>query len=337
MRNITMLFGASILSAAVGCGGNGSASIGGSGTSAEALTSQAELRYAVRGGGSASLHVVGTSDQTGDVVFDGSMTVSESAAQAVDVNLAPGDYTFQVDAYADAALTQLLGSGVAHATLQAGWTTDVTLTTTLGTGSASVQSSVDIAPKISGMHLVTGATGGGLGQVEVDAAAANGGPLSFFWSGFGVAGAVQGGSTITLSAQAAGVAPVVHVVVVDAEGGTATASLPVSVEGSASAGAGASGGASVTDDAGASLTVSASADAGASVAVGVGADAGVSATVGEDAGVSASGASSACASADVQCSANCSAASGSVNVGGLSANTSCTTSCALALAACLAE
>jgi len=289
-------------------------------TSAQGVgKSQAQLSLATSGDASATQRVTATDDVTGAVVLDQSVDVRAGSPVVLHLDVAPASYTFEVRAYADGTERVLLGSGVAHADLKAEQTTRIVLTTVVnGSGSAQVQAEVDVAPQILGSSVELG-TGGSLGtsgdtlaRVHVDAVDSAGGALSYYWSGFGIGAAVKGSSTIDLSSNAAEtwMGPhVVHVVVQDGAGATATTSIAVNGVVAGSVSASADGG----------LSINASADANASV------------TVSSDGGGASA---SACADVNIQCTASCDAAL-AANPTAVTAHASCLTQCSLSLASCL--
>jgi len=248
---------------------------------------------------------VGTSEARVTLSATGTGSTSETLTAT---SVASGEitYVFSVQAY-NAAHTVLQGSGSLTASLAVATTTDLKLATAIAaSGSAQVQGQASVAPSIVGFEVdlpgqgsLSGTTQGDvLAAVHVDALSSVQGDLSFFWSGFGIQGAVEGSSTVDLSAAAAAQATgpaVVRVVVQDALGDTAEASVTLD------------------------LTASASGSASGSASV--------------DAGVSASGSSNACLDADAQCNATCDAAL-TGNPLAVTAHTSCVASCSVALASC---
>jgi len=284
------------------CGGTGD------GSPEPVATSEARVTLSASGNGSTSETLTATSSASGEVLATHTVSIAAGSATLVDLQLPPGSYAFSVQAY-DAKHSVVLGSGSVTASLAADTTTDLKLATSLAAsgGSAQVQGQASVAPTILGMQvdlpgqgsLSASAPGDTMAAVHVDAVSSVPGDLSFFWSGFGLSGAVTGSSTIDLSAAAvtaqAGGPQVVRVVVQDALGGTAEASTTLNLAAGTASGEG-------------------SASAGAST------------------GTSA-GSSSSCLDADAQCSAGCDSAL-TANPTAVTAHASCETSCGLALASC---
>jgi hypothetical protein len=268
----------------------------------------------------------------------------------LDLSLPPSTYSFHVDAFADGSEQTELGSGTAQAQLKAGLTTDVMLIASVdASGSAQVDSQVNIAPEIDSIDVQTsangsaaGSVGAALAQVHVNAVDPEGGTLSYFWSGFGIDGAVQGSSTIALSATAAAgfsEAPVVHVIVQDSAGATTAGSVTVSLPGSSgtgSASAGTSAGASASTGAGGtSVGVSGNAGGSAGVSLDAGPSVSVSGSASTDAAASvASGTAQSCSDANAQCTASCNAGLNAASTG-IGVDTACLAACSLTLAACV--
>lgn len=269
-------------------------------------TSEARVTLSATGTGSTSETLTATSVASGEIMVTHTASLTAGSATLVDLQLPAGTYVFSVQAY-NAAHTVLQGSGSLTASLAVATTTDLKLATAIAaSGSAQVQGQASVAPSIVGFEVdlpgqgsLSGTTQGDvLAAVHVDALSSVQGDLSFFWSGFGIQGAVEGSSTVDLSAAAAAQATgpaVVRVVVQDALGDTAEASVTLD------------------------LTASASGSASGSASV--------------DAGVSASGSSNACLDADAQCNATCDAAL-TGNPLAVTAHTSCVASCSVALASC---
>jgi len=267
-------------------------------------TSEARVTLSATGNGSTSETLTATNVASGEIMATHTASLTAGSAALVDLQLPAGTYVFAVQAY-DAAHTVLIGSGSLTASLAIATTTDLKLATAIAaSGSAQVQGSAGVAPSIVGFEVdlpgqgsLSGTTQGDvLAAVHVDALSSVQGELSFYWSGFGIQGAVEGSSTVDLSAAAAAQATgpaVVRVVVQDALGDTAEASV--------------------------TLDLSASGSAAGSASV--------------DAGISASGSSNACLDADAQCDAACDAALTATPLA-VTAHTSCVASCNLALASC---
>jgi hypothetical protein len=305
MLRTTWIVGGIFATVGMACGGTGD------GSPEPVATSEARVTLSASGNGSTSETLTATSSASGEVLATRTVTVAAGSATLVDLQLPAGSYAFSVQAY-DAKHLVLLGSGSVTASLAAGTTTDLKLATTIAAsgGSAQVQGQANAAPEILGMQvdlpgqgsLSATAQGDTMAAVHVDAVSSVPGDLSFFWSGFGLSGAVQGSSTMDLSAAAAAAQAsgpqIVRVVVEDALGDTAEASTTLNLAGSASA------------------QGSASAE-GAS-----------------DAGSGASaGSSASCLDADAQCTAGCDSAL-AANPTAVAAHTSCEASCSLALASC---
>jgi len=316
MLRISSVVGVGFATVGLACSGAGD------GSPEAVATSEARVTLSASGNGSTSETLTATNVASGEVVATHMATIAAGSATLVDLQLPGGSYAFSVQAY-DASHAVRLGSGSVTATLAAASTTDLKLDTSIDASgeSAQVRGQASVAPRIVGMQVDLPAQGSlsattqldTLAAVHVDAVSSVPGDLSFFWSGFGVKGAVQGSSTIDLSAAAAATqtsgTQVVRVVVQDALGGTAEASATVNLT------------------PGASATGSATAGGGSA---GVGASGSASGDVG--AGVSA-GSSSACLDADAQCGAGCDAAL-AANPAAVTAHASCETGCVLALASC---
>ena len=205
--------------------------------------------------GATAMHLIATCDALAGLAVDKTIPVSEGPL-VIDLEVPPSTCTVTA-AVLSGDID--LGLGSAQADLQAGETTQITVAGQSGqaaggsAGSATVQISVDVAPRISGVdvEMSSGADAGATTKVHVHASKRDGGSLTYFWSGADLLqGAVQGSSTLslpttTIAAAASRGAPVVHVVVVDARGAAAAADIALvligaNVQGSMSADAGAS-------------------------------------------------------------------------------------------------
>jgi hypothetical protein len=276
-------------------------------------SSEARLSLSVQGKQSATLHVTATDDATAEIAIDESIQVEAGSTALLALAIAPSSYTFQVEAFADAGETELLGSGSAHASLAAGQATEIDLTASVdgSTGSAAVQISTNAAPTIEGIDVAVGG-GGSLGvdvgvgadataEIHVKASDAEGHELRFFWSGLGIEGAVEGSSTITISAAAAAEASAdasVHVIVQDEAGATTEATISFTAAGECLL------------CGGSEVQIVSTVDASASA--------------------------KACLEAQAECNASCDADL-AANPLGLAAHASCLASCSLSLASCCAE
>ena len=169
--------------------------------------SQARLVVSTQGSGTTTLRVSVTSEATAEVAFDRMIDVAGDTATVINLSVAPSTYTFTAGVLSGDAL---LGTSSAQAALNAGETTQVALAAQFdqatGTGSATVQVGVDVAPQITGVSVQASAGARARTRrtpVHVDARDVGGDALTFFWSGAGLLpGAVQGSSTLSLSTAA---------------------------------------------------------------------------------------------------------------------------------------
>ncbi|MFT3774261.1 MAG: hypothetical protein QM820_53545 [Minicystis sp.] len=224
------LFGLLLGAGSVIAGCNGSAE-------SPSGSSQARLVMAVQGTGSASLHVTASDQASAEVVIDRVVTVKAGEATVIDLDVAPSSYAFHVDVMGGASGAHL-GDGSAEAVIAGGATTEIRMTAIVadsgGDGSAKVQVGVDTAPQIQGIAVEADGSAGGDAKIHVDAVDADGDALTFFWSGAGLEGAVQGSATLSVSAAAlaSASAPVIHVVVQDKLGATTAADITLVPSGS---------------------------------------------------------------------------------------------------------
>jgi len=285
-----LFLGAGVLGTGCGSAGPGESATG---------SARARLVFAARGSQPATLHVTATDEMTSGVAFDRTVEVQANSASEVDVTMVPCNYTFVVDVLGGASGGATLGSNSAQVSLTDGETAQITLAAQVdgNGGSAQVQIGLDVAPTIEGVsvQLTGGASADAAVQIDVQATDASGGALTFFWSGAGLQGAVQGSSSLSipvsavLAASAGTATPVVHVVVQDVQGATAEADVALTVANGAVQGTVSSAG-----------TASANAQA--------------------------------CAQAQAQCNAGCSTGLG---LGaGLDVNAACVAACGLSFATC---
>ena len=231
MRTIhKVLFGLVVTSGVAASGCNGTDVTG---------SSEARIMLSNSGSASTNVEVIATDDATSEVAADRSVDVAAGGTSVIDLGVAAASYTFSVKAFGDAGHTHLLGGSTVHADLTVGEVTEISLTanTTSGTGQSVLRAAVNAAPRIDNVDVkVDGSGASASASISVDAKDPDGGQLTFFWSGFGIQGSVQGDSTLNLSAAMAASAassplvhaassPVVHVVVEDSGGATAQADV----------------------------------------------------------------------------------------------------------------
>ncbi|MFO0758762.1 MAG: hypothetical protein U0359_19885 [Byssovorax sp.] len=273
--------------------------------------SQARLVLSARGSHDVDLKVTAIDEQSAQIRLTRSVSLAAGAVTTLSIDLPPSSYTFHVEAFADASETTSLGSGDARAVLAAGEATEIKLAAQVeesgGDGSATIEASADIAPTIDGVDVTFGGSGA-LGAsadatalVQVKAHDPDGDALVYLWSGYGIEGVVQGGSSILIHGGAAidGDAKV-YVVVQDAQGATTTTAVVLS----------ASGGFSI--------------------------DAGGSASSGEDGDGEDDVSTHACVDASAACNAACDAALAASPLD-LTAHASCLTQCGVTLSSCLGD
>jgi len=184
--------------------------------------SQARLVVSEAGQDSATLHVTAVDDATAATVVDQTITVEAGSAKVVSLSLEASGYTFAVEVLG--AGDAKIGGGSAHVDLQEGVTTQIALAAQIDAGgSAQVQIGADAAPVIQGVSASL--QGDGTVQIHVDASDADGGALTFFWSGAGFPSAVQCSSTMSIPQAAVTASSVVHVVVQDAQGAASSADI----------------------------------------------------------------------------------------------------------------
>jgi hypothetical protein len=198
----------------------------------EVGTSQARIVAAAQGSSPATMHVTGTDDTTSDVVIDKTITVSGGSATVVDLNVPPSSYTFAVSVLGGASDETTLAKNSAMGDLKDGETTDIMLTAQGGGTSPAVHIGVAAVPQIGKVDVqLTGSGKDAMASIHVDATDPGGDSLTFFWSGAGLKGAVQGSSMMSISTAAltAVASPVVHVVVQGAQGAAASANITLAL------------------------------------------------------------------------------------------------------------
>ncbi len=298
MRNAQMLFGL-LLGASAAIAGCTKSDAGDQGVAPEG-TSQARIVASSHGGGEATLHLTAVAAGTSSVAVDKTIDLDGGPATVLDLGLPPAMYTFTADVLSGGVS---LGTSTAQVDMKDGVTTQIMLAADVGPAaesgeSAAVQFGVDVAPQITSVEV---RSSGGAGSaattvVQVSATDADGGGLTFFWSGAGlIEGALKGSSTLVLStsvvtAAASTSPPVLHVVVQDAKGVAATADIALTV-----AAAGVKG--SMSSSAGGDVTLQA------------------------------------CLDAQAQCNAACTPGL-AVGALGVTADASCLTGCGVSLLAC---
>jgi hypothetical protein len=299
MRNIQhLLFGLTFITTAALAGCNG-----GSGTGETVGSSEARFTLSNRGTAATSLQVTATDDTSSTVAIDQRVDVAAGATSMLDLGVAPASYTIQVQAFSDTDHTKLLGTGSAKADLAADSVTEINLTanTTGAKGGSVITLGVDAAPRIEKVGVtVSGSGATASAAIHVDAQDPDGGELTFFWSGLGIDGSLQGTSTLNVSAASASTSDgplMVHVIVQDSGGATAQAD--------------------VTFTGGTDCLVCGHADTSTSTA---------------DMGASAK----ACLDARSTCTASCDATF-SLDPTDLTGQASCLSACGLTLASCMAQ
>jgi hypothetical protein len=217
----TLLSGFTLTAVAFVAGCTGATSDGATGSS------QARLVVSSTGQQTATLRVTAVEDATADTVVDQTITVAAGSAQVVSLSLDPSGYTFAVDVLG--AGDAKLGSTSAHVNLEQGVLTQIALTADVdGASNAQVNIGVDTAPQIEGVKV---SLDGDTVNVHIDASDDGGGDLSFFWSGAGLSGAVQGSSTLSIPSAAVAANSMVHVVVQDAHGVASSADIALATAG----------------------------------------------------------------------------------------------------------
>lgn len=196
MRNVQrLLSGLGLLGAVVvvGCTSDD--------TSTEPVGSgEARIVLVADGSASANMHLVVTNDATAEVALDKSVTVDAGASMLIEVALDAASYSLHLEAFTDDSQTHLISSGDAQLDLKADLATEIFLSAdTDGDASAGagVTVSINDQPNITGVtvrHSVE--------SVTIDVQVAGSGDLNFFWSGFGIDGAVKGTSSLTISNKA---------------------------------------------------------------------------------------------------------------------------------------
>jgi len=194
------------------------------GSTTDAAMGSSEARLVVSAQEEAMLHVVAVDDATASPVADQTVEVKGGQAAVIPIIMTPSRYTLTVDV-SGAGLQS--GRATAHVNLKDGDTAQVSLVV-LADNPTPVQVGVDMAPRID---AIDAQMKGGMGHdqrvvLHVDAFDADSDKLSYFWSGEGIKDVEAGSSTISIPAKVtADRAALVHVVVQDPEGATATATI----------------------------------------------------------------------------------------------------------------
>jgi len=220
MRNAqALMLGFVVAAGAIASGCNASNNGGAVGSS------EAQLVVSALGQDAATIHVIAVDDTNAFRAADETVEVKGGQSTVVPFIMTPSRYTFTVDVSGSGEQT---GHASTHVTLKDGDTVQVSLVVAADNPSNPVVA-VDLAPRIDSVGVQLK---GGLGQnqrveIHVDASDADSDQLSYFWSGAGMRGAVAGSSTLTIpAAQAAAAgASILHVVVQDPQGATASADI----------------------------------------------------------------------------------------------------------------
>jgi len=225
MRNARALMLGSLVATAICTAGCKDAAADGS-TGA----SEARLVVSALGTDTATLHVTAIEDASVTVAFDRIIEVEGGHSTVIPLVMTPSRYTFVVDVNGSG---EQAGHASANVTMKNGETAQITLTVRADNPSQT-KINVDAAPRIDAVDVTLK---GGLGnnqraEIHVVATDADSDSLSYFWSGAGLARAMEGGSTITIPAAIAAAAPAtIHVVVQDPEGATAQANIAINILG----------------------------------------------------------------------------------------------------------
>ncbi|APR85442.1 Hypothetical protein A7982_10791 [Minicystis rosea] len=217
------LFGAALV---VGCNGGGD-------TGEPVGSSEARIVLVAQGSSSANMHLTAVNDATAEVVIDQVINVDAGDSVVLEQTLDAASYTLHLDAFADESHTDVLASGDAHLDLQANLATEIFLAADTD-GDASAQTGVSVSvhdvPTIDDVvvHHSTGSI-----TIDVSAATAGGGELTYFWSGFGLEATVQGSASLTIPAIPAAVLGIdgettIHLVVQNADGATVAVDIDLS-------------------------------------------------------------------------------------------------------------
>lgn len=194
----------------------------GSGTDGAVGSSEARLVISVNA--AATIHVSAVDEANAIQMVDQTIDVKGGQATMIPILMTPSRYSFDIDVSGPGVQTGHVSTKV---NLKDGETAVVTLVVQADNPSTP-RVTVDMAPRISAVDVQLK---GGLGnnqrvEVSVDATDVDSDRLSYFWSGDGISGAVEGSSTLDIPATtAADGLSVVHVVVQDPEGASASATI----------------------------------------------------------------------------------------------------------------
>lgn len=302
-----------------GCNGTGSTSGAGSAGYAVIASSDATSRATLR------LTAVDASGQTVDVQTIG---VQSGAVVRLDGAVPAGDLSFRAEIFGDDRFTAKLDEANANLHLDASEEAQLKVHVVVGAdGKSHIDLAGELAPVIHDVtvDVKTLADGTAAADIHVDATAGDNGSLRYFWSGLGIGAAIEGSSTITITAQSTkqhGGAPEVLVMVEDAAGATAEARVHFSADPSSACIFCPEG--RIGADANASAN--AKADGGAKVTIGRGDD--------DADGGASDRPRQACLDANATCVAACDATLKANPLTGAAAHGTCIAQCGLTLASC---
>jgi hypothetical protein len=228
MGKLQFMVGALALLGAVGC----KAGDEGSGSGERGGTSSARIVVSLQGSERALVEISAVGDATGQVTGRQAVDVVSDGLGLLEFELEAAPYTFRVEVY-DEGRTRIIARGEVPARLEAGVVTEIAV---VADGKAGdVTGSVNAAPQIRSIQaqlLPAEPIGDILGgrsavRITVDAEDPEQGALRYYWSGFGIYGAVEGPSIMMISDETvthAGPA-LVNVVVQDPAGATTGADI----------------------------------------------------------------------------------------------------------------
>lgn len=190
-------------------------------------TGHAQLLLGASGDRPVTLKITAYDEVDGHTALQKTIELNGNEGTHLDVALPVAVYTIDVQVFARGDSTQLLGKVNTFASIEANYTKQIKLLTTVNDeGVASVSTDVNATPQIQNVRVTPQ---NGAVDVTVQAADQDGDPLVYLWSGTGLDGVLSGASNLHLPVEDKPGAENVnlHVLVVDSHGAVAATTIKV--------------------------------------------------------------------------------------------------------------
>lgn len=184
------------------------------------------------GGQPADLVISARDDASGSVSFQETVHLDANLTTVLLTDLPASTYTIEFEVLGEGATNAVIGAGRTHTKLDVGETTEIKVNTTVnadGNG-ATVNVDVNKAPQVHEVSVRVAGDDSTKVEVHVDATDGEDDKLTFFWTGAGLEGVVEGSSTIDIPIQSVKDGAL-HLVIVDSKGASVSIDIAIEVDG----------------------------------------------------------------------------------------------------------